>query len=495
MKILEQIKKITQPNPFVPRKYGELQKISERVYIFRNITNSSFVVGDKSVALIDSQVNYPLAEIVLAHIRSVTDKPISHVINTHYHWDHTNGNALFKMTGAVIISSKLTKEFMVMRAPRQKEFLSSRGFELGEDPFLPEVTFEGEHQIDLGNMPLRLFFAGKAESDDATAIHVLSENILMSGDTVMTGSFPIFGQPVWDEGLQGDGEWEKTLENLMRLKPKHIIPGHGPLAHETDVELLLKIQKFFVEEVGKLVEKNFSLQEILANLEPRLPSWITKLPLVWGTPRYAILRVYRGLTRKPEDSEPGWQKIKPSAVPALEESMVNRTIKDKESEKDFIEMAHEAKEGGDVALVIAILEKASQIYSSSCDILALYADELIEASRQEASVLEKGDFFQVARRLWKKSLLLNPNHARSLLGLGRFLVMMAYRGGDDPAEGMRFLRKTIELNPENQIQVEAEFYLGMGYRRLGDEVKAKTQFSRALSKNPRFMPAILANQA
>ena len=144
-------------NPFAPRSYGELQKVTDRVYIFRNITNSSFVIGDDGVAVIDTQVSRPTAENLIRQLRSVTDKPVRYVINTHYHWDHTNGNQLFKDMGAVIVSSKLTKEFMEVRKDRQKEFLSGRGFELGHDPLIPSETFEGERTIDLGNQPLRLF--------------------------------------------------------------------------------------------------------------------------------------------------------------------------------------------------------------------------------------------------------------------------------------------------------------------------------------------------
>src|SRR3989344_742782 len=145
---------LTKSNPFAPRKYGELHPVAGGVYILRNITNSSFVVGKRAVAVIDTQVNRPSAEQLLKFIRSVTDKPIEYVINTHYHWDHTNGNQLFKDQGATIISSRLTKEFMVNRQDRQKEFLAGRGFELGRDPLLPEVTFEREHSSDLRDPPL-----------------------------------------------------------------------------------------------------------------------------------------------------------------------------------------------------------------------------------------------------------------------------------------------------------------------------------------------------
>lgn len=480
-------------NPFAPRKYGELQKVTDRVWIYRNITNSSFVVGDKGVAVVDTQVNFPTAQQVLRSIRSVTDKPVTHVINTHYHWDHTNGNALFKSAGASVVSSKLTKEFMKVRAPRQKEFLASRGFELGKDPFLPEITFEDEHSIDLGGVKLRLFFAGKAESDDATAIHVESEGVVMAGDTVMTGSFPIFGQPCWDEGLQGR-EWAETIQNLLKLKPKHIVPGHGPMAYEKEIDLLLRIQKYFLDEVGSLVGQGYDLPRILKELEPRLPSWVTSIPLVWGTPRYAILRVWRGLTRRAKDPQPGWQQFKPSAIPAVSPEKLGRKVKGGETEEDFVDMASQAGEGGDAAMRISILKKGVEVFSRSPKILAAYADALIEASRSEDSVLEKGDFFNEARRAWDLALSIDPAHAPSLLGKGRYLTMMAYRGGDDPKEGMELLHRALELSADKKSRGEAEFYLGMGHRRLSDEPRAKEQFKKCLKLYPGFMPAVLAGQ-
>ncbi len=462
-------------NPFAPRRYGELQKVTPRVYILRNITNSSFVIGDRSVAVIDTQVNQPTAAELLKLIRTVTDKPIEYVINTHYHWDHTNGNALFQKEGAKVISSELTKQFMIQRAPRQKEFLSGRGFELGQDPLLPDICFQGEYQLDLGNMPLRLFFAGCAESDDATAIHVVNESVVMAGDTIMTGSFPIFGQPVWDEGLQGDGAWQKAIKNIMALKPAHVIPGHGPLAYQKEVDLLLRIQDYFIDQVRPLAQNGYSVEKVLQELEPKLPAWITEIPVVWGNPRYAILRVYRGLTRSVKDAEPGWQKYKPSAI-------------------SLFEMAHEAGEGGDEILRLRILKKDVEEHPHSTDALASYAEALITASRAEASVLEKGDFFNAARQLWDRALSLDPVHIPSLLGKGRYLTMMAYRGGDDPEAGMALLRRAIELKPGGRFQAEAEFYLGMGYRRLFNEPAALKQFDRSLLLDPAFMPAHLAKQ-
>ena len=118
----------------------------------------------------------------------------------------------------------------------------------------------------------------------------------------------------------------------------------------------------------------------------------------------------------------------------------------------------------------------------------------MEASRREASVLEKGDYFQEARSAWNKALEIEPAHLPSLLGKGRYLTLMAYRGGDDPRGGMKILRQVIGFSPGGRLQVEAEFYLGMGYRRLADESKANDQFQKALRLDPSFVPAMLAAQ-
>lgn len=490
--MLNLLNKLTgKPNPFAPRAYGELHQVTDRVYIFRNITNSSFVIGDRGVAVIDTQVNHPLARILIKHIRSVTDKPILYAINTHYHWDHTNGNQLFADLGATVVSSRLTREFMTTRYERQKEFLLGRGFEIAHDPMFPQETFDGaagaERAIDLGGVGLRLFYAGKAESDDATAVWVDGEKVLMAGDTVMTGSFPIFGQPVWDEGLEGTSQWEKTLMNLLALKPARIVPGHGPMAGAKETELLLKIMRYFVDEVRARVDRGMGLDVILADLEPKLPNWITEIPVVWGNPRYAILRVWRSLTLTPAaEAKPGWQQFKPSAFPAAKKPL-------EAAASDLRKIAEEAGEGGDDGLRLAALEHLVRARPNDADAHAALADALIEISRKEDSVLEKGDFFSRARDAWRRALEIDPAHVPSLIGKGRYLTMMAYRGGEDPEMGMIFLETARKHATRREHLAEIDFYEGMGWRRLGDEPRAKEFFKKSLSADPGFMPARLAS--
>ena len=235
----DQNRKCSKPpeRPFAPRTYGRLEQVTPRVYLFRNVVNSVVVLGDDAVAVIDTQVNAPMARRLLAHVRELSDKPLRWTVNTHYHWDHTAGNGVFREAGATLVSSALTREFMHTRAARQQAFLASRGFELGPEPCLADETVAGEREIDIGNQRLVLKPLGAAETDDALAVHLPQEGCVAAGDTVMTGSFPMFGQPVMDEGLMGTPRWLDTLAAIERLAPDHVLPGHGPVAHEAELFL------------------------------------------------------------------------------------------------------------------------------------------------------------------------------------------------------------------------------------------------------------------
>ena len=116
------------------------------------------------------------------------------------------------------------------------------------------------------------------------------------------------------------------------------------------------------------------------------------------------------------------------------------------------------------------------------------------------SVLEKGDFFSEARQALQRALELEPQYTPAHLALGRFLVMTAYRNGGTPTPGMQHLQQVIERLPapghgsETALLAQAHFYLGMGYRTMGNESQAMACFNTALTHLPTFQPALLARQ-
>ena len=482
--------KPSRGNPYAPLQYGALERITDNVYLFRNIVNSSIVIGDKGVAVIDTQVNRPMAHRVLQAVRTITDKPILYTINTHYHWDHTNGNVVFHDDGATVISREMTKEFMVSRAPRQKAFLQSRGFELGADPYLPDETFQLEAEVNLGNQPLHLVHLGAAETDDAVAVRIPKERCIISGDTIMTGSFPIFGQPVMNEGLMANHDWIGTIIELRSYNPDHILPGHGPLAHDAEIDLLIKIEEYFLSEVRKRVEDGMDLGELLADLENSLPDWITRIAEVWGTPRYAALRVYRGLI---DDPEPGWQHFKPSVIPVASPGDIDEHTNQFDSLDGYIQAAEELSEGGDVGLRLGILREATREFPDSPAAWTELAKTLNQESRVVSSVLEKGDFFAEARIAIQTALELDPDFTPALLLLGQTLITVAYRNGDDPGQGLTHINRAMNLPLTDTEVAQAYFSIGLANRTNGAETEAKAALAKAIKADPKFMPAQLAN--
>src|SRR5215470_4150115 len=486
-------------NPFARRTYGTLERVTERVYLFRNIVNSVIVLGDEAVAVIDTQVNAPMAERLVQQVRTLSCKPLRYAINTHYHWDHTAGNHVCQRAGATVVSSALTRTLMTTLSARQQAFLASRGFELGPAPYLADETVTEPHALDLGNQRLCLMHLGKAESDDALVIHLPQEGCVIAGDTVMTGSFPMFGQPVMNEGLMGTSAWLETLQAIERLQPVHVLPGHGPVAHEQELLLLKRLERYFLEEVAARVARGMPLPALLADLESQLPEWITAIPVVWGTPRYAILRVYRGLVDDPAD-EPGWQHYKPSAIPAGDQARVQAACATLADVRAFQEVAKEYEEGGDLGSAIAVARSATVWAPTEPAAWVFLAECLVRGAGSVVSVLEKGDFFSAARQALQRALELEPHYVPAHLALGRSLVMMAYRNGGTPMPGMRHLQQVRESlpvpahGPKAALLAQAYFYTGMGYRTMGDEAQALASFTTALTHLPTFQPALLACQ-
>jgi glyoxylase-like metal-dependent hydrolase (beta-lactamase superfamily II) len=474
-------------NPFAPREYGHLEAVTPRVHLWRNIVNSSVFVGDRGIAVVDTQVNQALARRLREHLKKTFGKPILYAINTHYHWDHTNGNAVFKEAGATIVASRRTARAMVERAPRQKHFLASRGFDLGPDPLQPDIFSDDQSTIDLGGLTIELRNAVNAETEDPTIVICAAEGVVASGDTVMTGSFPIFGQPSQNEGLQ-DEQWLHALSELRSFKPQAILPGHGPVARETELALLERICRYFLDEVRKHRAAGHGLMDTIAAMEDAMPAWITRIPVVWGTPRYAILRVWAGLD---DLGQPGWQHVKPSAVPSNDAAAA--ACRPSGALSAWSDAVQHAIEGGDIGAGVSLARMATREFPGEPGAWVVLASTLIGASRSVESVLEKGDCFDEARQAIATALAINPQHGAALLQEGQFLTMMAYRNGDNPSRGEAALEKAgADPTLSKRQRAEISFYRGIAERARGNESDAKRRFQEALMTDPTFHPAMLA---
>jgi glyoxylase-like metal-dependent hydrolase (beta-lactamase superfamily II) len=186
--------------------------------------NSGVVVGDDSVLVVDTQATPVMAEDVIARIRQVTDKPIKHVVLSHYHAVRVLGASAY---GAeTVIASRGTYELIVERG--QQDYDSEAGrfprlFRAVESiPGLtwPNVVFETELTLFLGKREVRILHLGRGHTKGDTVVWLPAEKVLFAGDLVECGATPYTG----DAYLK---DWPETLVRLRALGPEKLVPGRG----------------------------------------------------------------------------------------------------------------------------------------------------------------------------------------------------------------------------------------------------------------------------
>jgi glyoxylase-like metal-dependent hydrolase (beta-lactamase superfamily II) len=186
--------------------------------------NSGVIIGDDSVMIVEAQATPRLANKVIDCVRSVTDKPISHVVLTHYHAVRVLGASAFD-AGQIIMSD--TARGMV--AERGQEDWDSefqrfpRLFEGHESiPGLtwPTTTFNDRMTVYLGNRRVDLMHLGRAHTAGDIVAHVPDQNVMFTGDIVEYHSACYCGDGYY-------GEWGGTLDRIKAFDVDAIAPGRG----------------------------------------------------------------------------------------------------------------------------------------------------------------------------------------------------------------------------------------------------------------------------
>ena len=201
-------------------------EIGRDIYAFtaEGDPNSGVIIGDDSVMVVEAQATPRLAGKVIEKIRTVTDKPISHLVLTHYHAVRVLGASAYG-AGQIIMSDKAR----AMVAERGQEDWDSefqrfpRLFEGHESiPGLtwPTTTFSDRMTVWLGGRRIDLMHPGRAHTAGDIVIHVPDENVMFTGDIVEYHSACYCG-----DGHFAD--WPRTLERIAAFEVDAIAPGRG----------------------------------------------------------------------------------------------------------------------------------------------------------------------------------------------------------------------------------------------------------------------------
>ena len=209
-----------------PRPPLEIQKVTANLWvIMNNGGNVAVMPTSEGVILVDDKFAQDAPEIV-AKVKTVTDKPIRYVLNTHQHGDHTGGNEAMITAGAQAIITKQARANMVA----------------GKQPGLPQITFTDETQVFLGGKEVAAKYVGRGHTNGDAVVYFPSERVLHTGDLFVSS-----GAPFCDTSNGGSiKEWDATIRKALEFDFDTVIPGHGAVAKRADlmkwVETLMAVR-------------------------------------------------------------------------------------------------------------------------------------------------------------------------------------------------------------------------------------------------------------
>jgi glyoxylase-like metal-dependent hydrolase (beta-lactamase superfamily II) len=242
--------------------------------------NTGIVVGDDCVLVVDTQATPKMAADVIRRIREVTDKPIRHIVLSHYHAVRVLGASAYGAEN--IIASRGTYDLIVERG--QQDFES----ELGRFPRLfagvdsvpgltwPTIVFDNKLTLYLGKTEVQVLHLGRGHTKGDTVVWLPQSQVLFSGDLVEFGATPYTGDAYHEA-------WPGTLERLLALQPRYLVPGRGDaLKTAADCRTAIAGTRAFLAEMYGSVKagraKGLSLADCYrqthARLAPKYGNWV-----------------------------------------------------------------------------------------------------------------------------------------------------------------------------------------------------------------------------
>jgi glyoxylase-like metal-dependent hydrolase (beta-lactamase superfamily II) len=192
-------------------------------------------------------------------LASLSDDPIKHLINTHWHFDHTDGNEWLHSIGAETTAHETTRKHLAATT-RVEDWNFT--FPPAPAGALPTQLFNAEQTLHLNGATLALKYYLPAHTDSDISVHFTDADIIDVADTLWNGHFPFID---YSTGGSIDGMIRAAEENVATVTDKTIvIPGHGPIGNKSQLiefrDMLVSVR----DKVSALKKEGKSLEEVVA---------------------------------------------------------------------------------------------------------------------------------------------------------------------------------------------------------------------------------------
>jgi len=238
----------------------KVTKVAGSVYMLEGAGgNIGVSVGDDGIVVVDDQYA-PLAEKIQAALKGVTDKPVRFILNTHYHGDHTGGNAFFQKQAPVIAHDNVRKR-LEAGGPAGNLGSISMDHKPAPKEALPILTFDHDVTVHLNGEDLRALHFPSGHTDGDSIIFFPKSNVVHMGDDFIRYGFPFIDLAA---GGSVDGMIAAMEEVVPKLPPDvKVIPGHGNIANLDDVRTYSKM----LIDTRAVVEKGIQQKKTLDQLQ------------------------------------------------------------------------------------------------------------------------------------------------------------------------------------------------------------------------------------
>lgn len=234
--------------------------VTESIYMLQGSGgNIGVIIGEDGTFIVDDQFA-PLTEKIVGAIADLTDDPVDFVINTHWHFDHTDGNENFGRMGAVIVSHensrrRMATDQLVELFDREQEAYSPEG--------LPKITFDESVRFHLNGETIDVFYLGPAHTDGDAVVYFRDSNVMHTGDVFVRYGFPFIDQP---NGGSVNGIIDAVATIAERTDAETVfIPGHGPLSNRDDLLDLHEMLVTIRDRVQEGIDRGRSFEQIVAS--------------------------------------------------------------------------------------------------------------------------------------------------------------------------------------------------------------------------------------
>ena len=229
-----------------------------------DICNIGFIIGDQSVAVIDTGGSLKIGRQLLKAIREKTSLPISYVINTHVHLDHIYGNAAFVNENPIFVGHAELPKAMLLRKEfyetTNQNYLNIPPEESIQIPPSLLISINKPQEIDLGNRKLRLEAFPSAHTNNDLIVVDINTKTAWLADLMFTERTPSM-----DGDIHG---WINALEKIEKSNYEVIIPGHGtpPTNNNKAIRKIKSYLELVRNEIRQAIDDGMDLQEALDSI-------------------------------------------------------------------------------------------------------------------------------------------------------------------------------------------------------------------------------------